>query len=217
LAGVDINRYAYAGDDPINGSDANGHLSESEANDIADQSKEATKQAELKKKAAAELKAKEGTKSFEDQMLGDLLAELSKIAPRDAGQKETPSTLSQKEAPKLELSNRDYCVASCATEFSGEATLSGAAILQGLGIKSKRGGVSLGGKSGPVTSYGSSTLRKVTGNARVKPPFDKVIKKAFGTTSIGGAVSKFIGWAGVVGGLDSAAKIFECTATCSDD
>ncbi|WP_421695365.1 RHS repeat-associated core domain-containing protein [Aestuariivirga sp.] len=26
LAGVDINRYAYAGDDPVNGSDANGHI-----------------------------------------------------------------------------------------------------------------------------------------------------------------------------------------------
>jgi RHS repeat-associated protein len=49
LAGVDFNRYAYAGDDPINFSDPNGHMSESEADDIADQSKEETEKAELKK------------------------------------------------------------------------------------------------------------------------------------------------------------------------
>jgi peptidoglycan LD-endopeptidase CwlK len=32
LAGVDFNRYAYAGNDPVNGSDANGHSDKSEVN-----------------------------------------------------------------------------------------------------------------------------------------------------------------------------------------
>jgi RHS repeat-associated protein len=38
LAGVDINRYAYAGGDPVNGSDANGHSSRSEEERSAAQS-----------------------------------------------------------------------------------------------------------------------------------------------------------------------------------
>ena len=36
LLGVDINRYAYSGNDPVNGSDANGHAIDPKENDISD-------------------------------------------------------------------------------------------------------------------------------------------------------------------------------------
>jgi RHS repeat-associated protein len=54
LSGVDINRYAYANNDPINLSDANGHSSQSEEARKAEERAKAEKEAEAKRKLAYE-------------------------------------------------------------------------------------------------------------------------------------------------------------------
>jgi hypothetical protein len=60
LAGVDFNRYAYAGNDPVNGSDANGHYGISQ--------KERDRQAEERRREAREKKRNEVTWSFASKL-----------------------------------------------------------------------------------------------------------------------------------------------------
>jgi RHS repeat-associated protein len=54
LQGVDINRYAYAGNDPVNFSDANGHYSTKEAKDVSRYSRWAAEKSRQKQVEAKE-------------------------------------------------------------------------------------------------------------------------------------------------------------------
>ncbi len=54
LAGVDINRYAYAGNDPVNGSDPNGHSSQSEEEQKAQEQYEREQERKAQQEEAEE-------------------------------------------------------------------------------------------------------------------------------------------------------------------
>jgi hypothetical protein len=116
----------------------------------------------------------------------------------------------------LEIPRPEWCLMQCIA-FGFDEGLEAAALLQALPVKPKPGGVAGGGPSGPKTSYGSSALRKVTLNSRVPKELNKVAKSAFGTTSVGGILSKILGYAGVAGAMHSTSEVLDCTASCVED
>ena len=142
LAGVDINRYAYASNDPVNYSDPNGHAAGPSAEQIAKDQEERRRQAELLKlKAAADkIKLRFGNPEFNREVLHG-------VDPRVAA---------------IAISNMNFMASG--TVYQDDTVF---ALIPGAAL-GKIGAAALGRAAGKETLEGvltSTAVKKVHGNS----------------------------------------------------